>query len=160
MTLQWTCVPYISISNFRPCIWPDVTGHALSDLFGAQHLLGSCEVEEPDIPSSPPPESAENSPSFCEVRQTWEIHRDFCCQNQIHSIFHWSPMFRCDFLGGPITIPSRWTEKNRQRCIFQFFLNLLRIVHIKRLRSCQNDLGLLDSGSGPQLVFLFHIYFP
>ena len=51
MTLQWTCVPYISISNFRPCIWPDVTGHALSDLFGAQHLLGSCEVEEPDVPS-------------------------------------------------------------------------------------------------------------
>eukprot|EP00434_Breviolum_minutum_P013486 symbB.v1.2.011889.t1/scaffold806.1/size231046/16 len=36
----------------RPCIWPDVTNrHALSDLFGAQHLLGSCEVEEPDIPS-------------------------------------------------------------------------------------------------------------
>lgn len=44
--------PWLRGSNFRPCIWPDVTErHALSDLFGAQHLLGSCEVEEPDIPS-------------------------------------------------------------------------------------------------------------
>ena len=80
--------------TFRPCIWPDVTErHALSDLFGAQHLLGSCEVEEPDIPRLNTTEFF-GSPSLlgaffsANLEKSWRFSTDPPC---LGVIFWWGP---------------------------------------------------------------------